>query len=130
MFEKLNWQIKINFIFFKQSGTCKYDATKSAAKITGFVAVNNGDPNENLLTDAIANIGPISVSLYVTANFQNYRSGVFVDSTCPNSVNHAVTLVGYGTLNGQDYYILKNEWGTTWGSIIIQFNFKENNLNF
>jgi C1A family cysteine protease len=55
------------------------------------------------------------VSLYVTANFQNYKSGVFLDTTCPNSVNHAVTLVGYGTLNGQDYYILKNQWGTIWG---------------
>jgi hypothetical protein len=68
-----------------------------------------------LLTNAIANVGPISVALYVTSNFQNYKSGVFIDTTCPNSVNHAVTLVGYGTLNGQDYYILKNQWGTNWG---------------
>jgi len=51
----------------------------------------------------------------MTANFQNYKSGVFIDKTCPNSVNHAVTLVGYGTSNGQDYYILKNSWGTIWG---------------
>jgi WD40 repeat protein len=68
-----------------------------------------------LLTNAIANVGPISVALYVTSNFQNYKSGVFIDTTCPNSVNHAVTLVGYGTLNGQDHYILKNSWGTNWG---------------
>ena len=57
------------------------------------------------------------MSLFVTANFQNYKSGVFLDTSCPNSVNHAVTLVGYGTLNGQDYYILKNQWGTNWGII-------------
>ena len=68
-----------------------------------------------MLTNAIANVGPISVALYVTSNFQNYKSGVFIDTTCPNSVNHAVTLVGYGTSNGQDYYILKNQWGTIWG---------------
>ena len=61
------------------------------------------------------------MSLYVTANFQNYKSGVFLDTTCPNSVNHAVTLVGYGTSNGQDYYILKNQWGTIWGISIIYF---------
>jgi C1A family cysteine protease len=103
------------FIFLKRSGTCKYDSSKSAAKITSYVAVTNGVADENVLTDAIANVGPISVSLYVTANFQLYKSGVFVDSTCPNTVNHAVTLVGYGTLNGQDYYILKNSWGTIWG---------------
>jgi hypothetical protein len=101
--------------FKKQSGTCKFDLSKSAAKITSYVAVTNGIANETLLTNAIANVGPISVALYVTSNFQNYKSGVFRDTTCPNSVDHAVTLVGYGTLNGQDHYILKNSWGTNWG---------------
>jgi hypothetical protein len=68
---------------------------------------------------AIAKIGPIAVGIYVSENFQNYESGVFTENSvnCPiGEANHAVNLVGYGTSStGQDYYILRNQWGTSWG---------------
>jgi len=82
------------------------------------------------LQETIANIGPVAVTLYVSNNFQSYSSGVFKDPNCyyPNP-NHAVALVGYDTdSNGNQYYILRNEWGTSWG-MNGYMHFARNNNN-
>jgi len=58
----------------------------------------------------------VSVALYVSSNFQFYKSGLFKDTTCTGKqVNHAVNLVGYGSDSTGSYYILRNSWGTSWG---------------
>jgi KDEL-tailed cysteine endopeptidase len=43
-----------------------------------------------------------------------YRGGV-VSANCGGKFNHAITIVGYGTLNGMDYWLVKNSWGEYWG---------------
>ena len=103
------------------SGKCKYDPTKPIVQINGHVIVTD-DGDELALTTALADIGPVRVSVYVSNNFQHYSSGVFTDNDCPNKyddMNHEVTLVGYGTVNSEDYYILRNQWGTSWGFVIF-----------
>lgn len=46
--------------------------------------------------------------------FQLYRRGIF-SGRCGTNVNHAMLLTGYGVLDNQDYWKLKNSWGLTWG---------------
>ncbi|XP_025086665.1 ervatamin-C-like [Pomacea canaliculata] len=49
------------------------------------------------------------------ASFQMYHSGVYSDPSCGATIDHTMQLVGYGTSQGQPYWILKNSWGVDWG---------------
>ena len=59
---------------------------------------------------------PVSVAIEADqSSFQLYKSGVFTGS-CGTNLDHGVLLVGYGTMNGLDYYTMKNSWSAEgWG---------------
>lgn len=66
---------------------------------------------------ALAQHGPLAVSISVTTGFRLYGSGIFAQSGCPADaiVNHAVTLVGFGNSSGTGYWHILNSWGRGWG---------------
>ncbi len=67
------------------------------------------------LMSAIAT-GPVSVTVEAdTSVFQGYTGGILNSAACGTSLDHAITAVGYGNQNGQNYYIVRNSWGASWG---------------
>ncbi|KAG8494258.1 hypothetical protein CXB51_011641 [Gossypium anomalum] len=70
--------------------------------------------NEKKLLQAVAT-QPVSVGICGSERaFQLYSKGIFT-GPCSTSLDHAVLIVGYGSENGVDYWIVKNSWGTRWG---------------
>ena len=48
--------------------------------------------------------------------FAKHRDGVYDDPACDTTeLNHAVVVVGWGNLNGIDFWIVRNSWGSDWG---------------
>ncbi|XP_035504674.1 procathepsin L [Scophthalmus maximus] len=94
---------------------CYYDSRLSVAHIKDYRFIPKGD--EQALADAVATIGPITVAIDADhASFLFYSSGLYNEPSCnPNNLSHAVLLVGFGSEGGQDYWIIKNSWGSSWG---------------
>jgi len=59
--------------------------------------------------------GPTSVAIQANESaFQMYHTGV-ITSGCGTQLDHGVLAVGYGTENGENYFLVKNSWGPSWG---------------
>ena len=100
-----------------EDGQCRFTSTYASATVTGYRTISAS--NERALMQAVAKVGPISVSIDASKNsFMHYNSGVYYEPLCSSSrrsLDHAVLVVGYGTHNGQDYWLVKNSWGEDWG---------------
>lgn len=83
------------------------------AHFSGCVRVTQN--NQLHLKEAVS-YGPVSVAIEAdTLIFQFYKSGIVDDVKCGTNLDHGVLVVGYGSDNGKDYWIVKNSWGVHWG---------------
>merc|ERR1711899_430030 len=95
--------------------TCRYHREDRGATDIGFVDIKQGDEDE--LKSALATVGPVSIAIDASqSSFQFYSEGVYDEPNCsPMNLDHGVLAVGYGVEEGQDYWLVKNSWGTQWG---------------
>lgn len=95
---------------------CQFKKADVGATVTGKVNLKEG--SEEDLKVAVATIGPISVAIDASQrSFQFYNQGVYDEPACSSSkLDHGVLVVGYGTISGVKYWLVKNSWTQGWGN--------------
>jgi len=114
--------------YYGDNAACSIPSgTSPKATINGYVKLPVN--NYTALMNAIAQVGPIAVSVDAST-WSAYKGGIFNGCNQKNpDINHAVTLVGYGEENGQAYWLIRNSWSASWGEQgyirVARFNTEE-----
>lgn len=98
-----------------KDGVCRQEnKTGIKTKRFGFnTYVPQNDANE---MKAAVEKGVVSVAIQADQRvFQLYKNGIFDSTRCGTQLDHATNVVGYGEEAGQEYWIMRNSWGNTWG---------------
>lgn len=97
-----------------QKGTCIYNQLpKTTVTVSGYssVTANDVDQMKKALT-----LQPVAVSVQADNDvYKTYANGVLDSSACGDTPDHAVLAVGYGVEDGQEYWLVKDSYGTNWG---------------
>jgi len=106
-------ELESDYPYTAKDGQCHFDAGKAHKVNAGYQFVT---PKSNdQLKAALVNF-PVSVLIEADQDtFQFYKSGV-ISTGCGANLDHAVLAVGYQKVGVLEAFIVKNSWGTTWGS--------------
>ena len=95
--------------------TCRKDPSKYKIKVADVIQMRG--TNEDDMRDYLLEHGPLMIAMNADP-LQFYHGGIIDVSVweCdPDSIDHALVLVGYGISNGKKFWIVRNSWGATWG---------------
>jgi len=67
------------------------------------------------LMRALVEKGPVAVSVAASDVWSFYEQGIMDDCVKDAVVNHAVTLIGYGSDGENPFWLILNSWGSGWG---------------
>jgi len=107
----------------KWPGYCNYGSNVKFYKALSYSFFRSSDE----MKLEIFNNGPIATGFAVYSDFFSYAGGIY--ELTPGSSflgGHAVKVIGWGNENGNEYWIAKNSWSTSWGEYGY-FRFKINN---
>ncbi|XP_065190561.1 procathepsin L-like isoform X1 [Sycon ciliatum] len=105
-----------SYPYTAKAGTCRFKESHVGATLTSYKDMLPRK-SESALQEAVASVGPVSIAIDASSTyFRYYKHIVLIDSKRTNAYpNHAALVVGYGVEEEQDYWLVKNTWGTSWG---------------
>jgi C1A family cysteine protease len=103
-------ELESEYPYTGRDGKCHEEG--GVAEIKSFMDVTPKSPTA--LADALAK-GPVSIAVDAGGLAWQFYFGGIMKHFCGTSLDHGVLLVGYGTEGSEDYWIVKNSWGASWG---------------
>ncbi|KAL5096869.1 hypothetical protein RYX36_001196 [Vicia faba] len=106
-----------DYPYFEEKSVCTSGQIQNSptSRIKSYKLVKR---SEKELQCAVAK-QPLHVGFYGrTKEFQHYKGGVYRGQECPLdllNVTHGLVIVGYDSVDSDEYWIVKNSWGTIWG---------------
>jgi C1A family cysteine protease len=103
-----------SYPYTAKDGNCNYSSTNNTGvQVTSYKTVTANSPDA--MKAALATT-PLAVAIQADQLvFQQYSSGVFTNTRCGTNLDHATNVVGWGTEDGMDYWLMRNSWGSSWG---------------
>jgi len=109
--ESNSLQSEDDYPYRAADGSCKNGS--GSGTVTDFSDVQSGSASQ---LRAALNGQSVSVAIQADQSvFQFYKSGVLTSSACGTHLDHGVISVGYGNEDGEDYFLVRNSWGASWG---------------
>lgn len=94
---------------------CRYNESAKSVKIDGWYRVFPF--SEDQLKHDVS-LGPVAAGIHKLPSLKQHKSGIYYDPECSSDEkdhNHHVLIVGYGSEDGQDYWIVKESAGIWFG---------------
>jgi len=106
-------ETEASYPYTATDGTCQ---ATDAAGIVGATGYTDVAPNDNAQLLAALNKTPVSIAIEADQGvFQGYQGGILNSADCGTNLDHGVLIVGHGSEGGQDYWVVRNSWGPSWG---------------
>jgi len=115
----LGLELEAKYPYAGADDKCAATKSKQVAFISGWKQIST---DETQIAAALVKYGPLAIGLNAMP-MQFYFGGVSSPwriICSPSSIDHAVTLVGFGTQKGwfggkEDFWIIRHSWGSWWG---------------
>jgi len=119
---KTGLELEEAYSYTAATGKCHAETSKEKVFLSSWKAISS---NEDQIAAALVKYGPLAIG--INAQYmQFYMGGVSDPFWCPASLDHGVTIVGFGEekrsgfkwpwqADSVKYWIIRNSWGASWG---------------